>query len=110
MDEKELRRHHQNSPYRKTNDAKLGDVIKSLVGAYGLSHKLYEAQIKAEWDVIMGPTIAKYTDKISLRKKTLYLQINSASLKQELLYGKEKIMKAVNEHIGKDYIEHLVIW
>ena len=110
MNEKELRERHKNLPYRKTNDTTLGNVIKSLVQIYGLSHKLYEAQIKVEWALIVGVTIAKYTTGISLREETLYLQVRSASLKQELLFSKRNIINAVNKHIGRNYISHIVFY
>ena len=38
----------------------------------------------------MGKAIANYTKDIKLRKNKLYLTIESAPLKQELSFGKEK--------------------
>lgn len=57
----------------------------------------------------MGKTISKYTDKIQIHGKTLYITTSMAPLKQELLYQKEKILQRVNEALGEHVITQVVI-
>ena len=57
----------------------------------------------------MGTAINKYTNRVELRKRTIYISIDSAALKQELNMGKEKIKQLLNQHLGEDYIETVVI-
>ena len=57
----------------------------------------------------MGPTIEQYTKKIELNRGTLFLTIESAALRQELSYGKEKIQKILNEELGEAYITEVII-
>jgi hypothetical protein len=44
-----------------------------------------------------------------LRGKTLYVHLTSAPLREELSYGKEKILKYLNDVLGSDEIQKIVL-
>ena len=94
---------------KKHNDQRIDEVLKDLVGDYKHKSKLYKNKLSTTWESLMGTTIAKYTSKISVRNKTLFINIDSAPLKQELAFAKEKIIKLMNEELGENYIEKVVI-
>jgi predicted nucleic acid-binding Zn ribbon protein len=94
---------------RHSNQQTLGEVIKEFLKNFGLEEKVTEARIAEAWEKIMGPGIARYTKRISLRNKTLTIQLSSPALRQELSYGKTKIIKMINEAIGKDVVEELIL-
>ena len=66
-------------------------------------------QIEDVWEKIMGKTIARYTEKISISGNTLYITTHVAPLKQELLYQKQIIVTRVNEALGEAVIKEVVI-
>ena len=66
-------------------------------------------QARATKAVAMGKTIARYTDKLRIINRTLFITTSVAPLKQELLYQKEKIKLRVNEALGEKVIENIVI-
>jgi len=94
---------------KKHNDQRIDEVLKNLVGEYKHKSKLYKNKLSSTWETLMGATIAKYTSRIAVRKKTLFITIESAPLKQELSFAKEKIVKLMNEELGENYIEKVVI-
>ena len=94
---------------KKHNDQRLNDILKDMVSSYRLKPKLHQTKIRSLWSELMGPGIDKYTKNISLRKNTLYITIDSAPLKQELHYGREKIQSLLNEELGEAYIRDVVI-
>ena len=53
--------------------------------------KLNQTRVAEAWRSMMGPTISTYTKRVYIRKNTLFIQIEAASLRQELSYAKEKI-------------------
>ena len=57
----------------------------------------------------MGPGVASHTTSVKLQNKTLIIQLNSSVLREELSYGKEKILKIMNEEIGKEVISKLML-
>lgn len=66
-------------------------------------------QIEEVWEQIMGKTVARYTDKIRIVNKTLYISTSVAPLRQELLFQKEKIKQRVNEALGGNEIVEVVV-
>lgn len=66
-------------------------------------------QITDVWEQIMGATIAKYTESIQISNKTLFITTSVAPLRNELVYQKEKIIQRVNEALGEQIINEVVI-
>ena len=87
----------------------LGDALKYFVNTSRLKGSIQALQIEDVWEQIMGKTISKYTDKIQIQGKTLYITTSMAPLKQELLFQKENIIKRVNEILGEHVVKDVVI-
>jgi len=87
----------------------IGDAIKQFLKGSRIKGSIQVLQIEEVWEQIMGKTIAKYTDHIKIINKTLFVTTHVAPLKQELLYQKEKIKLRVNEALGEQVIEEVVI-
>ena len=87
----------------------IGDAIRQFLNQSRLKGDIQALQIQNVWEQVMGKTIARYTDEIKVINKTLFITTNVAPLKQELLYQKEKIRLRVNEALGENVIEQVVI-
>lgn len=88
---------------------KLSDLLKSFVDENKLNKGLNEVKIRDVWNNQMGPAIEKYTTQIRLKNDVLYVQLSSSVLREELSYGKEKIIRIMNEEMGEDIINKLVL-
>ena len=80
-----------------------------MVETYRLRSRLNQTKIQRIWENLMGNAIAKYTTDIKIRRNKLYLTIESAPLRQELSFGKEKIVKMINQELGEEFIQDVVI-
>jgi predicted nucleic acid-binding Zn ribbon protein len=87
----------------------LGDAIQQFLQSSRIKGDIQALQIEEIWEKIMGKTIAKYTHQIRIINKTLFITTNVAPLKQELQYQKEQIKKRVNEALGSNDIQEVVI-
>jgi len=58
----------------------------------------------------MGKFFEKYTDRVEVRQRVLYVKINSPAMRQELLMGKSKILANINEEIKKDFLVDVKIF
>ncbi len=87
----------------------MGDALKQFLKQSRLKGYVQALQIEDVWEKIMGKTIARYTEKISIHGHTLYITTTVAPLKQELSYQKPKIIKLVNEALGENSISEVVI-
>lgn len=94
---------------KKKNDVSLKDALQLMVRQNQWKQKLDRVKVADVWHQVMGETIAKYTKHVTLRNKTLVILIESAPLKQELAYAKPKIIKLMNEEIGENLIEEVLI-
>lgn len=93
---------------RFNDDFSIGDAMKEFMKTNKLESGLDIVNVKETWFKMMGPAIKNYTTAIELKRNTLYIQLNSSVVKQELEYGKSKIIQMLNEELGKDLIKEIV--
>ncbi|MFO7923617.1 MAG: DUF721 domain-containing protein [Bacteroidales bacterium] len=94
---------------RKSNTQKIGEVISDYLKEYRLDSKVTEARIINSWPAIVGPTIARQTGKIYIRKGVFYVHLTSPVLRSELSYMKTRIMEVLNEQAGAQVITKVVL-
>lgn len=87
----------------------IGELAKRYVAQNRLDKGLDQVNVREIWEREMGPGIQKYTTSLKLRRDTLYVHLSSSVLREELSYGKEKIIAILNESLGKDLIKKLVL-
>lgn len=90
---------------RKSNEMPIKEAIDRLLKVYKLDAKMVEMDAVKCWEELMGPAVAKRTREIYINKKTLYLKIDSAPLKEELVMNKSLLVQRLNERMGKVVIE-----
>lgn len=87
----------------------LGEALKQFLNNSRLKGYVQAIQIEVVWEQIMGKTIARYTEKISIHGDKLYITTFVAPLKQELIYQKESIIHRVNEALGEKVVKEVII-
>jgi hypothetical protein len=90
-------------------EVSLQDAIQQFLQKSRLKNGIQAARIEDVWEELMGKTIAKYTDKIQIINRTLFVTTSIGPLKNELMYQKEIIMQKVNEAMGEKVIGEVVI-
>jgi len=85
---------------RNNNEDSLGGAIEKLLKAYGLEEGYYAAAVVTHWENLMGPAVARRTQSIKIQNGVLIVKIESAALRQELSYGKDKIVQQINQKLG----------
>jgi predicted nucleic acid-binding Zn ribbon protein len=89
-----------NIKMRLKNSLTIGEALDQMIKDLKLRPKMDEVRIQEEWERIMGKTIAKYTKEIKLMGGKLYLKVESAPLKQELLYSRERIIEMLDKELS----------
>jgi len=79
-----------------------------MLDAYKLRGRMEELKLMSSWGKIMGPMVQKRTLDISIRNKTLFVKLESAALREELSYSREKLIQRLNEEAGSDVISQVV--
>jgi hypothetical protein len=93
---------------RPPNDKSLKQAIDEMLKNPALQNKFLQHKLIASWEKVMGKTVANRTTKILFRDKKLFVYLTSASLRQELVNEREKIMNLLNEEAGTKIIEEII--
>ncbi len=94
---------------RNNDNQPIEDILKEFVKTNNLQSGLDKVNVREAWANLMGNGVNNYTTAIELKYETLYVQLSSSVLREELSYGNEKIIKMLNEAIGKDVVKKLVL-
>lgn len=94
---------------RNNEHVSISEALKDFVNDNKLQKGLDKVNVRDVWNSQMGPAIEKYTTAIKLDRDVLYVQLSSSVLREELSYGKEKIVKMLNEELGKELVKKLVL-
>lgn len=93
----------------KHNEHNLKDAINLLLKTYKLDEKLAEKRLISSWENVMGTMIAKHTTDIYIKHKQLFVTLDSAALRNELVLAKSKIVKMLNDAVGTEVINEVVL-
>lgn len=94
---------------RNKDQLSITDILQQFVDTNKLQPGLDKVNVQDAWAQMMGNGVNNYTTAIQLERDTLYVQLSSSVLREELSYGKEKIITMLNESLGKDIIKKLVL-
>ena len=94
---------------RENNSVALKDLMKSFIKENNLSKGMQKIKVEETWIKMMGPGIATHTTSVRLQNKTLIIQLTSSVLREELSYGKDKIIRMMNEELGEQVISKLML-
>ncbi len=90
------------------NEQPLENVIRDFLKIYNLEPKLDEVKLINSWESVVGKMIAKHTNDLHIRKKTLFVYLDSDALRNELAYTKSLLISKLNESAGKQVIKEIV--
>lgn len=93
---------------RRTNSEAVGDLIRQYLRQQGLETPLNEYRLIQGWEHVMGPVIARYTKDLTIRNQTLYVQLTSPVLRQELHMQRRELAIRLNAYVGAQVIADIV--
>ena len=94
---------------KKHNDQPINDVLHNMMRKGPLKRGFYDTQVKKIWIEKIGTLLIQQTEKIFFNDGAIYLTLNSAPLRNELLMGKEKLIKQFNEELGEDIVRDIIL-
>ncbi len=94
---------------RFNEENSIADVLKQFIVQNKLESGIDIVNVREAWQNVMGNGVNNYTTEIQLKGSTLYVALSSAVLREELSYGKDKIIKMINEEVQKELVTHIVL-
>ncbi len=94
---------------RLNNQSPIGDVLKQIIQVNKLQSGMDQIDVKEAWANLMGNGVNSYTQNVVLKGSTLYVELTSSVLREELSHGKSKIIKMINEELRRDVVTNVVL-
>lgn len=94
---------------RSNNQSIVGDILNQIIKTNKLESGLNQVSVIDAWKNLMGNGVNNYTRSVALRNNILYVELTSSVLREELSYGKDKIIKMINEELGKEVVKEVVL-
>ena len=93
---------------KRTEAKNIGQIINDLLQKENLDVALDEHRASALWPQIVGDGINRYTVRRYVKDGVMTVHLSSASLANELMLNRERIIKHINEAIGRDIIREII--
>lgn len=93
---------------RSQSTSSFKDVFERYLETFRLKESFDQTYVTAHWEKIMGKPIASRTTAVFVKGNTLYVQLDSAPLREELVRAKSKILQLVNDEMGKNFVTDIV--
>ena len=94
---------------RDNTSGSLKDLMKVVIKENNLTKGMQQMDIREAWEKLMGNGVVSYTESVKLQNKTLLVKLKSSVLREELSYGKEKIIKMINEEMGDELVTKIML-
>lgn len=94
---------------RFSEEKSLKDLLQKFKSTEKLSKGFTQMAIEEAWNSELGPAIKGYTITLQLTKGKLFVKLSSSTLREELSYGKQKIIDMLNEKVGEDVVKELIL-
>lgn len=94
---------------RLNNQSTVGDVLKQIIQVNKLQPGMDQIDVKEAWKNLMGNGVNSYTRNVVLKGSTLYIELTSSVLREELSHGKAKIVKMINEELRREVVTTVIL-
>ena len=94
---------------RNNTHLNMGEALNEFIQKNKLQKGIDKVDAREAWVNLMGNGVNNYTTNVELKNETLYVSLTSSVLRQELSMGITKIIKLLNQELGKDLIKKLVL-
>lgn len=94
---------------KRHDPLRVDEIIRQTIAASGATENYERARACYLWGEVVGATVNRYTVRRWIQQDELHVVIASSSLKNELSFNKEQIIRHINDLVGKKIISRLVI-
>ena len=94
---------------RLSNENSISEILQHFIEINKLEIGFDKVDVEQAWKNLMGSGVNTYTKDVILKGSTLYVSLTSSVLREELSYGKAKIIKMLNDELRKEVVTNLIL-
>lgn len=89
------------------NTKSIKELMQQVLKKNKLEKGMQQLDVTDAWKQVMGNGVWTYTSSIKLRNGVLVVYLKSAALREELSYGREKIITMINEYLKEEIVKKI---
>lgn len=93
---------------RLREESSISDILGIIIKENNLDVGIDKLDVIDSWKRMLGPGIANYTLDVVFKRNILYIALSSPIVREELSYGKSKIIDLLNEDLGREIVKDIV--
>ena len=86
----------------------IASIIARQLEQSGLDKGIKQASIEHLWSELVGPEIAVHTRVVKVNAGRVFVAVDSAVWRQELLYKKESFIEILNRELGEVIVDDIM--
>jgi len=94
---------------RRTKTRSLREVLDEYLHENKLDTRLKERELIRQWESVTGKMVARSTHSIYIKNRTLFVEVRSSVIKNELIMIRDGLIIALNDSVGENLIQKIVI-
>lgn len=94
---------------KRTEPEQIGALVNRLLKENNLDEKLLQQKAAFLWKDVVGEGINRYTTRRYVSGTVMHVYLSSAPLKNELLFMRDRLLKALNQAIGEPFLTDIQI-
>ena len=94
---------------RLSNENSISEILQHFIEINKLEIGFDKVDVEQAWKNLMGSGVNTYTKEVILKGSTLYVSLTSSVLREELSFGKAKIIKMLNDELRKEVVTNLIL-
>lgn len=92
---------------KRNTTRRIGDLLPGVLKELGLEGKLDEGRLREEWPSIVGEAIAQRSRPLTIRRKTLFIEVENNVWMNEIQFHRNEIIRKVHKEFPALEIEDI---
>lgn len=94
---------------KRTKAQPIGELLDQLFKSPDIAAKIAEGSLPHVWREVVGEVVAAETRQVRFVRGTLYVHIASSVLRSELMMQRESLVRSINNRLGSQLVQNLVV-
>ena len=86
----------------------IGPVLSRALRRVGLESRVKELRVLLLWNTVVGQEISKRTRAVDFKDSKVFVEVRSATWRNELIFLKPRIIAKLNQAVGKAIVKDIV--
>ncbi len=93
----------------RNREQKIAILLQEFLKSKNLKQGYLEYRITKAWGELLGKQIEATTHSLFIKDRKLFVKLHSSVVRNELMMLKQDLIKRLNEYVGSEVIDDIVL-